>query len=89
MNENIQDTYKRIKWVIWNDEILNHYINNFTQHIYFNDRRKEINILYKYLLNISETLKNQNNKKIFYFYLENNYKNNNLGALEIIKKYYN
>jgi hypothetical protein len=88
MDENIKNTYNRIKWVIWEDKILNHYVNNFSQHIYFTEIRKERNILYKYLLNVSETLEAPNNKKMFYFYLKDSYKNKNFGALEVIKSYY-
>lgn len=89
MDKDILNTYFRIKWIIWKDEVLNHYINNFTQHIYFEDIRRKKNILYKYLLNISETLKTKNNKKLFYSYLKNNYRNNKLSAINVIKSYYN
>lgn len=89
MDKNIEYTHNRIKWIIWDDKILNHYINNFSQHIYFEDVRRKRNILYKYLLNVFETLKTQKTKQSLYFYLRENYKNKNFLAENVIKGYYN
>ncbi|MDD3145490.1 MAG: hypothetical protein PHV23_05255 [Candidatus Gracilibacteria bacterium] len=88
MSENFQILHKRIKGIIGNNEILNHYINNFTQHLFFTNKKDSI-ILYKYLLITFDKLKDENTKKTLLLYLEDNYKNNNMNSLKVLKNYYN
>lgn len=88
MNTDIYNTYEKVKVIIWDNEILNHYINNFAQHLYYEEKKKEVEVLYTYLLNIFDDLKYRKTKQSLFFYLKENYDKNEISSVKVLKNYY-
>lgn len=89
MNTLIYQNYNDIRKNIWDNEILNHYINNFTQHIYYTDSKKWRNKLSVFLVKIKQDLENKRSKNILYKYLQINYNKNNVSdSVKIISEFY-
>jgi len=89
--KNINIDYKtniihiEMKKNIWTNDVFNHYINNWIQHIYFSDNLSYKIKVFELLNNIFKALK-QDKTKLKRF-LDNEYKNNILDPLIVFEKY--
>jgi len=77
--------HTEMKKIIWTNDVFNHYINNWIQHIYFSD-----DLLYK--IRVFELLNNilialKKNKDELKKILDNEYKNNILDPIIVFEKY--
>ena len=89
MDELTYKNYNDIRKNMWDNEVLNHYINNFSQHFYYTDSIKLKENLSVFLLKIKNNLENIKTKNKLYNYLLINYRNNNVNnSIKVISEFY-
>lgn len=77
--------HTKMKKIIWTNDVFNHYINNWIQHIYFSDDLSYKIRVFELLNNILITLNKDKNK--LKSFLDNEYGNNILDPIIVFEKY--